>query len=282
MNVGFLPDMMIEPIVQGALREDLGRMGDITSAALVGAQVEWNAVLRSRKAGIIAGLDAARLAFTLLDPQVRFSAQKSDGQAVVAGDVIAFVSGKARSLLAAERTALNFISHLSGVATATRALVEAAHPHKAQICCTRKTTPGLRTLEKLALRAGGGANHRLGLDDAFLIKDNHIAVCGGIKDAIMRARAAAGHMVKIEVEVDTLDQLAEIMELPVDAVLLDNMGPELLTQAVRMVGGRMITEASGNVTLDNVAAIAASGVDMISVGWITHSAPILDIGLDAT
>lgn len=277
---GFLPDLMIEPIVRLALAEDLGRLGDITSAALIGPETQWKAALKARKAGIVAGIDPARLAFQLVDRSVFFSAQKKEGQAVAAGDVIALVSGPARSLLTAERTALNFISHLSGIATATRTLVDAVHPHKAKICCTRKTTPGLRALEKLAVRAGGGANHRLGLDDAILIKDNHIAVCGNIREAVLKARAAAGHMVKIEVEVDTLGQLAQILDLPVDAVLLDNMTNEEMVQAVRMVDGRFVTEASGNVTAQRVPEIAATGVDVISAGWITHSAPILDIALD--
>lgn len=276
-----LPDMMIEPVVRAALLEDLGRMGDITSAALVDPALQWRAALRARKAGVLAGVDTARLAFTLYDSAVRFEAQKADGEWLEAGDTIAVVEGPARSLLAAERTALNFISHLSGVATATRSLVDAAAPHKARICCTRKTTPGLRTLEKAAVRAGGGMNHRLGLDDAILIKDNHIAVCGDLRAAVAKARAAAGHMVKIEVEVDTLDQLRILLDLKVDAVLLDNMTPDRMAEAVRMVGGRMLTEASGNVTASRVQAIAAAGVDMISSGWITHSAPILDIGLDA-
>lgn len=280
MNVS-LPDLMIEPMVRAALAEDLGRMGDVTSAALIGPDVVWRAEVKARKAGVLAGLSAARLAFTLMDPAVRFEALKADGAALTAGDVIARVSGPARSLLASERTALNFVSHLSGVASATAALVAAAHPHKARICCTRKTTPGLRALEKMAVRAGGGMNHRMGLDDAILIKDNHIAVCGGLREAALKARAAAGHMVKIEIEVDTLAQLREVLDLPLDAVLLDNMGPELMAQAVQMVAGRMITEASGNVTVETVPALAATGVDMISSGWITHSAPILDIALDS-
>src|SRR5271170_3986495 len=187
---------------------------------------------------------------------------------------------RARPVLAAERTALNLLSRMSGVATATRALADAVAGTKAKIVCTRKTTPGLRTLEKEAVRLGGGANHRFGLDDAMLIKDNHLAMAGGVKPALERARANAGHLVKIELEVDTLDQLAEALEVGVDAVLLDNMSPETLRRAVAMVDGRAVTEASGRISLDTVAAVAATGVDLISSGWITHSAPILDLGLD--
>ncbi len=276
-----LPDMMIETLVRDALHEDLGRGGDVTSAALIPEKTMWKAALRARGTGVVAGLDAARLSFCLLDSSVSFESKKNDGDGVSSGDVLALVSGPARSLLAAERTALNFLSHLSGVASLTRKFVDATAPHKARLCCTRKTTPLLRVLEKYAVRAGGGVNHRMGLDDAILIKDNHIAVCGGVEKAVRAAQEAKGHMLKIEIEVDTLAQLEDVLELPVDAVLLDNMKPPLLAQAVSMVGGRFITEASGNVTLDNVASIAATGVDVISVGSLTHSAPILDIGLDS-
>lgn len=286
MTIDSLPDLMIEPFVRDALNEDLGRGGDITSAALVPVDQVWKGVLAAREDGVIAGLDAARLAFLLYDKDVHFKTKHRDGDRVMAGEKIAHIEGRARSILASERTALNFLSHLSGVATATRRLVEAVRPYKAKICCTRKTTPNLRLLEKQAVRAGGGVNHRMGLDDAFLIKDNHIVICGGIEKAVMTARKSASHMRQIEVEVDTLDQLQAIMGLPaldlhIDAVLLDNMDPATLAKAVTMVGGRFVTEASGRVTLDRVAAIAATGVDLISVGWITHSAPILDFGLDS-
>lgn len=282
MPLAPIPDILIEPLVRAALLEDLGRAGDITSSALVPEQSRAQAVLRARKKGILAGLDAARLAFRLMDTDTVFTSRATDGQTVSEGEDIATVSGNARAILAAERVALNFASHLSGVASATRRLVDAAKPYKARICCTRKTTPGLRALEKHAVRAGGGMNHRMGLDDAILIKDNHIAVCGNIASAVLAARTSAGHMVKIELEIDTLDQLEEALSLPIDAVLLDNMTPTVLARAVTLVAGRFITEASGNVTETSVSAIAATGVDLISSGAITHSAPILDIGLDFT
>jgi nicotinate-nucleotide pyrophosphorylase (carboxylating) len=198
----------------------------------------------------------------------------------VPGDVIAKVAGPARGILTAERTALNFLCHLSGIASATNAIVKAVAGHKAQIVCTRKTMPGLRSVEKYAVRMGGGGNHRFGLDDAVLIKDNHVAIAGGVSEALRRARANVGHLVKIELEVDTLDQLAEALTAGVDAVLLDNMNPDMLKQAVAMVGGRAVTEASGRITPATAPAIAASGVDLISIGWLTHSAAVLDIGLD--
>lgn len=281
MNLSPLPDLTIEPFVRLALAEDLGRAGDITSAALIPPDLVWQGHLVARQDGFLAGLDFARLSFSLIDPRVRFDPLTRDSAFVRAGENLVRVEGRALSLLAAERTALNFLSHLSGVATATRAMVEAARPHKARICCTRKTTPGLRVPEKYAVRAGGGANHRFGLDDAILIKDNHIAALGDIGQAVLKARGAAGHMVKIEVEVDTFEQLEQILDLPVDAVLLDNMKPDMLARAVATVDGRFMTEASGGVRLDSVQAIAASGVDMISVGSITNSADVLDIALDA-
>lgn len=280
MNLNPLPDTLIEPLVRATLLEDLGLGGDITSNALIPADKAWNAVLKARGAGVIAGLDATRLAFQLFDNDLLFETVVQDGALVASGDVLARVSGSARSILGAERTALNYLSHLSGIASDTRKLVDAAKSHKVRICCTRKTTPNLRALEKYAVLAGGGVNHRMGLDDAILIKDNHIAVCGGLEKAVLAARQAAGHMTKIEVEVDTLEQLDQLLPLQVDVVMLDNMAPDMLKKAVEMVAGRFTTEASGKITLDNVAAIAASGVDVISVGWITHSAPILDIGLD--
>jgi nicotinate-nucleotide pyrophosphorylase (carboxylating) len=280
MNLSPLPQIMLEPLVRAALLEDLGRAGDITTDAIVPAGQQASVVLAARQPGVVAGLDLAALAFRLIDPSIEMKVAMPDGSRLVAGDVIASLSGPARGLLTAERVALNFLCHLSGIATATAGIVEAVRGHKASIVCTRKTTPGLRALEKYAVRTGGGSNHRFGLDDAVLIKDNHIAIAGGVKQALERAKANVGHLVKIEIEVDTLGQLDEVLALGVDAVLLDNMSPDMLTEAVRMVGGRAITEASGRVNPATAPAIAASGVDLISVGWLTHSAPILDIGLD--
>jgi nicotinate-nucleotide pyrophosphorylase (carboxylating) len=275
-----LPELLVEPIVRAALVEDLGRAGDITTDAVIPATARFDGAIAARQPGIVAGIEAARLAFRLLDPTIAFAVEKPDGAPVATGDVVARVKGPARGILSAERVALNFLCRLSGIATATARLAAAAQPHRARIVCTRKTTPGLRALEKHAVRAGGGGNHRFGLDDAVLIKDNHIAVAGGIRAAVERARGAIGHLVKIEIEVDTLQQLEEVLGLPVDVVLLDNFAPEMLARAVAMVGGRMPTEASGRVSESTVAAIAATGVDYISSGWITHSAPILDLGLD--
>lgn len=280
MSVPPLPDLMLEPLVRAALMEDLGRAGDLTTDSIVPADAKARMTIRARQPGVIAGLDLARLAFACVDPRIRFDVALADGGAVTPGAVVGTVSGPARGLLTGERVALNFLCHLSGVASVTRRIVEAVKPHKAQVVDTRKTTPGLRAVEKYAVRVAGGGNHRFGLDDAVLIKDNHIAVAGGIEPAIERARSAVGHLVKIEVEVDTLDQLREALAVGVDAVLLDNMSPEALREAVTLVAGRAITEASGRVTPETAPAIAASGVDLISVGWITHSAPVLDLGLD--
>ncbi len=280
MPLSPLPRVMLEPAVRAALLEDLGRAGDITTDALVPPGLRTETALVARQPGVVAGLDLARLAFELIEPGIAIAVERPDGSAVAPGDVIALVRGPARGVLTAERTALNFLSHLSGVATVTASIVHAVRTHRARICCTRKTTPGLRAFEKHAVRAGGGSNHRFGLDDAVLIKDNHVAVVGGIRPAIARARAAVGHLVKVEVEVDSLDQLDEALEAGVDAVLLDNMGPETLARAVERVAGRAVTEASGRITPATAEAVAASGVDLISVGWLTHSAPVLDIGLD--
>lgn len=276
-----LPQILFEPLVRSALLEDLGLAGDVTTNAVVPADIDASMSFAARQPGVIAGLDVAALAFRLIDSRIVFEAVHHDGSHVPAGTVIATVRGPARALLTAERVALNFLCHLSGIATATAAIVETVRGHKAQIVCTRKTTPGLRALEKYAVRAGGGANHRFGLDDAVLIKDNHIAIAGDIGTAIARARAGAGHMVKIEVEVDTLEQLEIALTTGIDAVLLDNMSVEQLATAVALVDGRVITEASGRVTAATAPAIAATGVDLISIGWLTHSAPILDIGLDS-
>ncbi|MGI6853914.1 carboxylating nicotinate-nucleotide diphosphorylase [Mesorhizobium sp. 1B3] len=275
-----LPPIMFEPLVRTALLEDLGRAGDLTTNAIVPVDASATMMLAARQAGVVAGLDIAALAFRIIDPATVITVARPDGSGVSPGEIIATVRGPARALLTAERTALNFLCHLSGIATTTAQVVEAIHGHKARIVCTRKTTPGLRALEKYAVRAGGGGNHRFGLDDAVLIKDNHIAIAGDIRTAIERARDSVGHMVRIEVEVDTLDQLDIALAAGVDAVLLDNMSLDQLAQAVAMVGGRAMTEASGRVTPETAPAIASTGVDLISIGWLTHSAPILDIGLD--
>ena len=272
--------LIIEPIVRAALLEDLGRAGDITTEAVVPAEATVEAVIAARQPGVLAGLDAALLAFELLDPTLRIERLCEDGDRISRGEGVANLSGRAWGVLSAERAALNLLSRMSGVATATRVLADAITSYKAKIVCTRKTTPGLRMLEKEAVRLGGGANHRFGLDDAMLIKDNHVALAGGVRQALERARRHAGHLVKIELEVDTLDQLAEALGVGVDAVLLDNMPPETLRRAVSMVDGRAVTEASGRITLETAPDIAATGVDLISSGWITHSAPILDLGLD--
>jgi nicotinate-nucleotide pyrophosphorylase (carboxylating) len=274
------PALLVEPAVRAALEEDLGRAGDLTSALTIPDGAAASARLVARKPGRIAGLNCAEIAFRLIDPGLQFTAAIADGEAVTPGALLATIQGKARSLLSGERVALNFLGHLSGVASATAALVDAVAGTKARIVCTRKTIPGLRTLQKYAVRCGGGFNHRFGLDDAVLVKDNHIAAAGGIGPALSRLRASLGHMVRIEVEVDTLDQLDEVLGLGVQAVLLDNMTPEELRRAVTLAAGRATLEASGNVTLASVRAIAESGVDYISSGAITHSAPNLDIGLD--
>ncbi|MBB2684746.1 UNVERIFIED_ORG: nicotinate-nucleotide pyrophosphorylase (carboxylating) [Rhizobium etli] len=275
-----LPRLIVEPLVRAALLEDLGLAGDITSAAVIPREHRSTVVMAARQPGVIAGLDAAELAFALVDPEIVLRRHVEDGDAVKPGDVIATIEGPSRGLLTAERTALNFLGHLSGIATVTAEIAAAISGSKTSVACTRKTTPGLRALEKYAVRAGGGMNHRFALYDAVLIKDNHVAIAGGVAEAIRRARAGVGHLVKVEVEVDRLDQLHEAMETGVDAVLLDNMTPDQLREAVAVVAGRAITEASGRVTPATAAAIAASGVDLISVGWLTHSAPVLDIGLD--
>ena len=280
MTLPSLPTLMLEPVVRAALLEDLGRAGDLTTDSIVPAAMRAETALVARQSGIVAGLDAAALAFRLVDPAIQVRVERPDGTRLAPGDRIAVVAGPARGMLTAERVALNFLGHLSGVATATGTLVEAVKGHKARICCTRKTLPGLRALQKYAVRAGGGTNHRFGLDDAVLIKDNHVAAAGGVGAAIRAARTGVGHLVKIEVEIDRLDQLDEALREKADAVLLDNMGPETLAEAVRRIAGRAIAEASGRITPATAPAIAASGVDLISAGWLTHSAQVLDIGLD--
>lgn len=280
MPIPPLPTVMIEPLVRATLLEDLGRAGDITSDAIVPADQQSRTALVARKPGVVAGLDFATTAFHLMDPSISIRIEREDGTRLAPGDTIATLSGPARGILTAERTALNFLCHLSGIATATRGVVDAIAGHRTHVVCTRKTLPGLRTAQKYAVRVGGGSNHRFGLDDAILIKDNHIAIAGGIRPAVERVRAHAGHMVKIELEVDTLDQLDDALALRIDAVLLDNMDPATLRQAVSKVDGRMITEASGGIRPETAVAIAASGVDLMSIGWLTHSAQALDIGLD--
>lgn len=287
--------LLYEDLVRRALAEDLGRAGDVTSDAVVPAEARAAAVLVARAPGRLAGLPVALAAFRLLDPSLTLAAHAADGEDVAAGAVLATVRGAARSILSAERTALNFLGHLSGIATATRDLVAAvaqaatagtaaraaaAATDGARVVCTRKTTPGLRALEKYAVRAGGGANHRFGLDDAVLIKDNHRVLAGGLRPAVERARRGAGHLVKIEVEVDSLAELDEALALGVDVVLLDNMPFDVLAEAVRRARGRALTEASGGIRPATAAAVAATGVDLLSVGWLTHSAPSLDVALD--
>ena len=280
MSVPSLPAIMIEPAVRAALLEDLGRAGDLTTDAIVPADATTRTVLVARQAGVVAGLDFAAAAFRLIDPAITVDVALPDGSRLNPGDLIATISGRARGILTAERTALNFLCHLSGVASGTRGIADAIAGTRAQVCCTRKTMPGLRFAQKYAVRVGGGSNHRFGLDDAVLIKDNHVAIAGGVRAAVERARAGVGHLVRIELEVDTLAQLEEALALKVDAVLLDNMQPEVLRQAVAMVDRRAITEASGRIRPDTAPAIAATGVDLLSLGWLTHSATVLDIGLD--
>jgi nicotinate-nucleotide pyrophosphorylase (carboxylating) len=275
-----LDRILVEEAVASALVEDLGRAGDITTAATIPETATAKAAIVARNPGVIAGLLLAEQAFRILDANVTFEAALTDGDKVEPGTVVARISGPARPILSAERVALNYLGRLSGIATATALFAEKIAHTKAKIADTRKTTPGLRIFEKYAVRCGGGVNHRFGLDDAVLIKDNHIAVAGGIGPALRAAKAAAGHLVKVEIEVDTLAQLDEVLAVGADAVLLDNMTPAQLKDAVKKIGGRMTAEASGGVTLDTVKDIAESGVDLISSGWITHSAPVLDLGLD--
>jgi len=276
-----LPDLLIEPVIRAALAEDLGRAGDVTALACIDPDARLSAVFAARKEGRVAGLACARLSLAALDPTATFTVVTDDGADAAAGAVLAKVEANARALLSAERTGLNLLGRLSGIATLTRAYVRAVEGTGARVTDTRKTTPGLRALEKYAVRCGGAVNHRFGLDDAILIKDNHVVACGGVAKAILRARAYAGHLMKVECEVDGLDQLAEALDAHPDVVMLDNFSLDDLRTAVGMAGGRVVLEASGGVTLDTVRAIAETGVDVISVGALTHSAPVLDIGLDA-
>jgi nicotinate-nucleotide pyrophosphorylase (carboxylating) len=277
----FLSPLEIDDVVTRALAEDLGRAGDVTSIATIPEDATAHAIVVARKTGVIAGLPLVAAAFRKLAPEVAITPHARDGANVDTKTALMHVTGPARAVLAAERVALNLLGHLSGVATATHEFVRRVKDARTRICCTRKTTPGLRALEKYAVRCGGGFNHRFGLDDAMLIKDNHIAVAGGIRAVLERARASAGHLVKIEIEVDGLDQLGEVLAVGLaDAVLLDNMNVADMSKAVAMVGGRFPLEASGGITLESIEAVASTGVDYASSGWITHSAPNLDVALD--
>lgn len=276
-----LPDLLLEPLIRAALIEDLGPSGDITTRLVIPHATRYRARLNAREAGVVSGLQVAAIAFRLVDPTLIVTQHRADGSPCAPGDVLMEIEGLAASILSAERVALNFAGRLSGIATLTAAYVAETRGTRTRITCTRKTTPGLRLVEKAAVQHGGGFSHRFGLGDAILIKDNHIAAAAGIRPALTAARAEVSHMMKIEVEVDTLAQLVELIEVGgADAVLLDNMDIPTLRQAVQMVAGRMTTEASGNMTLRRIAEVAATGVDYISVGALTHSAPTLDLGLD--
>ncbi|MPZ37777.1 MAG: carboxylating nicotinate-nucleotide diphosphorylase [Rhizobiales bacterium] len=278
---GFLSPLEIDAAVERALAEDLGRAGDITSIATIPAGTQARAVVVAREAGTIAGLPLVAAMFRRLAPDIDIKASARDGDSVVTKTELMTIVGDARAVLSAERAALNMLGHLSGIATATAEFVRLIKSTKTRFCCTRKTTPGLRALEKYAVRCGGGFNHRIGLDDAMLIKDNHIAVAGGVRAVLERARANAGHLVKIEIEVDTLDQLRDVLDTGLaDVVLLDNMSPADMRKAVAMSDRRVVLEASGGITIETIADVAASGVDYASSGWITHSAPALDVALD--
>jgi nicotinate-nucleotide pyrophosphorylase (carboxylating) len=277
----FLSPLEIEAAVTRALEEDLGRAGDITSTATVPEDTEGRALLNAREAGVISGLPLVEAAFRRLSPGIEIAAYARDGDAIEAGRRLMTISGNARAILGAERVALNFLGHLSGIASATAEFARRIAHTKARVVCTRKTTPGLRALEKYAVRCGGGYNHRFGLDDAILIKDNHIAVAGGIAAVLKRAKQAAGHLVKIEIEVDSLDQLEDVLDVGLaDVVLIDNFDLAAMRKAVAMVAGRLVIEASGGITLDTAAAIAETGVDYLSSGALTHSVRNLDVGLD--
>lgn len=279
-----LNDVLLSPLVEAALVEDLGRRGDVTSQATIPADKQATLTLTVRDEGVVCGLDLARIAFAQVDASIEFTAHTHDGAWVTAGQTLATISGNARNLLTAERTALNFMTHLSGIATATRKVVDLVADYPTQITCTRKTIPGLRTVQKYAVRCGGGRNHRLGLDDAILIKDNHIAIAGNIANAIAQAKQLAGHLIPIEIEVDTLEQLQQAIDAGAELVLLDNMSSKTLLKAVALcknhVSGRIKTEASGGITPDKVVEVAKAGVDFIAMGYLTHSTTALDIGMD--
>lgn len=276
-----LPDLILEPLVRAALIEDLGTNGDITTRTVIPAGTRYSAAIRAREAGTASGLGLAAIAFRLIDPSLRFQPLCPDGTAFAAGDALATVEGEAASILSAERVALNFAGRLSGIATTTAAFVAATAGTGARITCTRKTTPGLRLVEKQAVLHGGGFSHRVSLSDAILIKDNHIAAAGGIRPVLQAVKAQASHMLRVEIEVDRLDQLAEVLdEGGADVVLLDNMDTQTLREAVALAAGRVVLEASGNMRLERIAEVAATGVRYISVGALTHSARTLDLGLD--
>ncbi|MGA9658591.1 MAG: carboxylating nicotinate-nucleotide diphosphorylase [Asticcacaulis sp.] len=281
MFITGLPDLLIEPIVRDALREDLGLAGDVTASAVIAPKSRFKAEFRSRETGTSSGIDCARIAMMLMDPHIRFETLVPDGSAIKPGDVLARIEGNARAILAAERVALNLLCHLSGVATLTARYVAVVDGLKTRIACTRKTLPGLRGLQKHAVKCGGGHNHRYGLDDAILIKDNHIAICGGVASAMKRAKAGVGHTMKIEIEVDSIAQLKEALPFAPDVLLLDNFSLDMYAEAVKLAAGKTILEASGGVNLETVRQIAETGVDVISIGGLTHSAPNFDIGLDA-
>jgi nicotinate-nucleotide pyrophosphorylase (carboxylating) len=281
MAMSFFNPIYLENAVRAALDEDLGRAGDITTLATIPAGTQATAVFAVRKPGVVCGLPIAEASFRLIDPSIRFETLVEDGASVPGNRTpVARVSGDARAILTAERTALNYLSRMSGISTMTAQYVALVAHTNAKICCTRKTTPGLRAFEKYAVRCGGAMNHRFGLDDAVLIKDNHIAVCGGIREALRAAKAFVGHLVKVEIEVDTLEQLQEVLDEGADFCLLDNMSTDMMREAVKMSAGRVKLEASGGINIETVKAIAETGVDLISSGALTHSAPILDLGLD--
>lgn len=275
-----LPEVVLDPIIRLALKEDFGRAGDITTNATIDANSSMEAHIVARQAGRLSGLDAATYALKLVDSSVEFKVSKTDGESIESNDCIGVLTGTSRSVLLAERVMLNFLGHLSGIATLTETYVKKVSHTKAKILCTRKTTPGLRAMEKRAVVCGGGTSHRYGLDDAILIKDNHIAACGSVTEALTRANSYVGHLRKIEIEVDTLEQLAEALVAEPDVIMLDNMDTQTLVRAVALIDGRCISEASGGVNLNSVSTIAETGVDYISVGALTHSAKNLDIGLD--
>jgi nicotinate-nucleotide pyrophosphorylase (carboxylating) len=276
-----LPELLLEPLVRAALIEDLGPNGDATTRSVIGSDLTYNARLNARVAGVVSGVQAAVLAFRLVDPALHVDVLHPDGARVEPGDTILTINGSAASILSAERVALNFMGRLTGIATLTSAFVDETQGYKARITCTRKTTPGLRLVEKQAVLHGGGSPHRYSLSDAILIKDNHIAAAGGVPQVLQAARDCASHMMRIEIEVDTLAQLAQVLATGgADVVLLDNMETATLAQAVQMVDGRLVTEASGNMRLERISEVAATGVDFISVGALTHSAQVADLGLD--
>ncbi|MCO6384841.1 carboxylating nicotinate-nucleotide diphosphorylase [Oceanicola sp. 502str15] len=276
-----LPDLILEPLVRAALMEDLGTYGDITTRTVIPPGTVYAARLNAREAGVVSGLQIAALAFRLVDPTLKITALKADGDAIAPGDLLMEVTGDAASILSGERVALNFAGRMSGIATLTAAFVAQTQGTKTRVTCTRKTTPGLRLVEKQAVLHGGGFNHRFSLSDAILIKDNHIAAAGGIRPVLQAVKARASHMMRCEIEVDRLEQLAEVLdEGGAAVVLLDNMNTEELAQAVEMAAGRVVLEASGNMRLERIAEVAATGVDYISSGALTHSAKVLDLGLD--